>query len=111
MTRIGSFARFVAVMSICAPVAAPSLAAARGKADFTRFCAVGDSYGAGFEAGSLNERHQPFSWPAIVAKQAGLTLCTPAALITDPCFAQPLIRYPGLPGGETVYDGGRLVVV
>src|ERR1700682_1610884 len=110
MTRIGSFARFVAVMSIVAAVAVPRFAAARGKADFTRFVAIGDSYGAGFEAGSLNERHQPFSWPAIVAKQAGLPLCTPAALITDPCFAQPLIGYPGLPGGETVYNGVGLVV-
>ena len=32
-------------------------------------------------------------------------------MITDPCFAQPLIGYPGLPGGETVYNGVGLVVV
>jgi len=111
MTRIGSFARLAAVMSIVAAVAVPSFAAARGKADFTRFVAIGDSYGAGFEAGSLNDHHQPFSWPAFVAKQVGLTLCPVTATITDNCFAQPLISYPGLPGGETVYNGVGLVTV
>lgn len=110
MKRIRSFARIAAVMSAVAALAVPSFAA-RGKADFTRFVVVGDSYGAGFEAGSLNERHQVFGWPAIVAQQAGLTLCTPASAATDPCFALPLIAYPGLPGGESVYNGAGLVTV
>jgi lysophospholipase L1-like esterase len=111
MTRIGSFARFAALMSIVAAMAVPSFAAARGKADFTRFVAIGDSYGAGFEAGSLNDHHQAFGWPAVVAKQAGLTICPVTATITDNCFALPLISYPGLPGGETVYNGVGLVTV
>jgi lysophospholipase L1-like esterase len=110
MNRIRSFARIAAVMSAVAALAVPGFAA-RGKADFTRFVVVGDSYGAGFEAGSLNERHQVFGWPAIVAQQAGLTLCTPTSTATDPCFALPLIAYPGLPGGETVYNGVGLVTV
>ncbi len=110
MNRIRSFARIAAVMSAVAALAVPSFAA-RGKADFTRFVVVGDSYGAGYEAGSLNERHQVFGWPAIVAQQAGLTLCTPTSTAADNCFALPLIAYPGLPGGETVYNGAGLVTV
>lgn len=110
MNRIRSFARIAVVMSIVAAVAVPGFAA-RGKADFTRFVAIGDSYGAGFEAGSLNERHQIFSWPAIIAQAAGLTLCPTTALATDNCFAQGLIAYPGLPGGETVYNGVGLVTI
>ena len=110
MNRIRSFTRIAAVMSIVAAVAVPGFAA-RGKADFTKFVVIGDSYGAGFEAGSLNEHHQIFSWPAIIAQQAGLTLCAPTAAATDNCFAQGLIAYPGLPGGETVYNGVGLVTV
>ncbi len=110
MNRIRSFARIAVVMSIVAAVAVPCFAA-RGKADFTRFVAIGDSYGAGFEAGSLNERHQIFSWPAIIAQAAGLTLCPTTALATDNCFAQGLIAFPGLPGGETVYNGVGLVTI
>src|SRR5258708_8268028 len=110
MNRIRSFARIAAVMSAVAALAVPGFAA-RGKADFTRFVVVGDSYGAGFEAGSLNERHQVFAWPAIVAQQAGLTLCTPTSTAADNCFPLPLIAYPGLPGGETVYNGVGLVTV
>ncbi|HKO56823.1 MAG TPA: SGNH/GDSL hydrolase family protein [Thermoanaerobaculia bacterium] len=64
--------------------AAPGFAA-RGSADFTRFVAIGDSYGAGLESGSLNERHQPFSWPAVIARQAGA-----------PDFQQPLVSFPGI---------------
>jgi lysophospholipase L1-like esterase len=110
MNRIRSFARIAAVMSAVAALAVPTFAA-RGKADFTRFVAVGDSYGAGYEAGSLNEHHQIYGWPAIIAQQAGLTLCTPTSTATDNCFALPLISYPGLPGGESVYNGAGLVTV
>ncbi|MEA2166218.1 MAG: hypothetical protein QOK37_4345 [Thermoanaerobaculia bacterium] len=110
MNRIRSFARIAAVMSIAAAFAVPSFAA-RGTADFTRFVAIGDSYGAGYEAGSLNERHQIYGWPAIIAKQVGLPLCTPTSTATENCFALPLIAYPGLPGGESVYNGTGLVTV
>ena len=110
MTRIRSFARIAATMSIIAALAVPSFAA-RGSADFTRFVALGDSYGAGFEAGSLNQNHQPFGWPAIIARQVGLQICTPSSLATDNCFAIPLISNPGLPGGELVFNGSTLVTV
>src|SRR5437016_2780349 len=111
MTGIRTFARIAAVTFLVAAVALPSYAAARGKADFTTFVAIGDSYGAGFEAGSLNDHHQPFAWPAIIAKQVGLTICPPSASAADKCWAMPLISYPGLPGGESVYNGSGLVTV
>jgi lysophospholipase L1-like esterase len=110
MTRIRSFARIAAVMTIVAALAVPSFAA-RGSADFTRFVAIGDSYGAGFEAGSLNQNHQPFGWPAIIARQVGLQICPPTAAATDNCFAIPFISNPGLPGGELVFNGSTLVTV
>lgn len=70
--------------------------AARGSADFTRFVALGDSYGAGFESGSLNANHQAWSWPAVIARQVGLNLCPPNASAADPCFSQPLVSFPGI---------------
>jgi len=110
MTRIRSFARIAAAAVLVAALAVPSFAA-RGSADFTRFVAIGDSYGAGFEAGSLNQTHQPFGWPAIIARQVGLQICPPTASATDNCFAIPLISNPGLPGGELVFNGSTLVTV
>src|SRR6185436_16863454 len=84
-----------AALLLAAVVAVPVFAA-RGSADFSRLVALGDSYGAGFESGSLNQNHQQFSWPAIVAKQVGYRLCTPADSATADCFAQPLISFPGI---------------
>ncbi|HEX2122735.1 MAG TPA: SGNH/GDSL hydrolase family protein [Thermoanaerobaculia bacterium] len=88
-------AKLAAAVLIAALVAVPVFAA-RGSADFTRFVALGDSYGAGVESGSLNERHQPWSWPAIIARQVGLNLCPPTAVHTDPCWSQPLVSFPGI---------------
>lgn len=87
--------RHAAAVLLAVVVAAPVFAA-RGSADFRNFVALGDSYGAGFESGGLNERHQVWSWPAVIARQVGLTLCPPNAAVTDPCFAQPLITFPGI---------------
>jgi hypothetical protein len=89
------FLTSAAAVLIAAVVAVPVFAA-RGSADFTRFVALGDSYGAGFESGSLNEHHQPYSWPAIIAKQVGYRLCTPSDTATSDCFAQPLVSFPGI---------------
>ena len=72
------------MLLLAAFVAAPLLAA-RGSANFTTFVAIGDSYGAGIESGSLNLNHQPFSWPAVIARQAGAT-----------DFQQPLVTFPGI---------------
>jgi len=84
MTRIKSVSRFAAVVVAALCIAVPGFAA-RGTADFTRFVALGDSYGAGVESGSLNANHQPFSWPAVIARQAGA-----------PDFQQPTVSFPGI---------------
>jgi len=74
----------IAFVALAACVALPGFAA-RGTADFTRFVAIGDSFGAGFESASLNQNHQPYSWPAVIARQAGA-----------PDFQQPLVSFPGI---------------
>ena len=81
--------RFAAVLAVVALLVAP-MYAQRGSADFTRFVAIGDSYGAGVSSASMNERHTFYSWPAIIARQAGA-----------PSFVQPLVSYPGI-GPELV---------
>src|SRR6266545_2253524 len=53
---------------------------------FTKYVALGDSYGAGFSAGCLVARNQQFSYPNTLAKQFG---------ISD--FQQPTVSDPGLP--------------
>src|SRR3954452_25471670 len=95
MTRIRSFARIATVALAIAVIAAPGFAAV-GSANLKTVVAIGDSYGAGFESNSLNEHHSVFSWPAIVAKQLGIPLCTLGSSATDFCFAQQFISYPGL---------------
>lgn len=94
-----------AALVLAAAIALP-MYAARGTADFTRFVALGDSYGAGFESGSLNERHQPFGWPTIIAKQVGLKICAPNASAADNCFAIPLVSYPGIPAESVLTPAG-----
>jgi hypothetical protein len=84
-----------AAVLLAAVVAVPVFAA-RGSADFTRFVALGDSYGAGFESSSLNERHQPWSWPAVIARQTGHRLCTPSDTAASDCWAVPLVSFPGI---------------
>jgi len=100
MTRIRSFARIATVALAIAVIAAPGFAAV-GSANFKTVVAIGDSYGAGYESNSLNEHHSIYSWPAIVAKQLGIPLCTLGSSATDNCFAQPIVSYPGI-GPEMV---------
>lgn len=103
MTRIRSFARIATVALAIAVIAVPGFAAT-GSANFKTVVAIGDSYGAGFESNSLNEHHSVYSWPAIVAKQLGIPLCTVGSSATDNCFAQPIVSYPGLGPELTLMD-------
>ena len=103
MTRIRSFARIATVALAIAVIAAPGFAAV-GSANFKTVVAIGDSYGAGFESNSLNEHHSIYSWPAIVAKQLGIPLCTVGSSATDNCFAQPIVSYPGIGPELTLMD-------
>lgn len=57
-----------------------------GSADFTRYVALGDSLTAGFASGGLHEDVQRLSYPALIARQAGVT-----------GFEQPLAGAPGIP--------------
>ncbi|HKR64659.1 MAG TPA: hypothetical protein VJZ00_13085, partial [Thermoanaerobaculia bacterium] len=86
----------IAAAVLVAALSAVPVFAQRGTADFTRFVALGDSYGAGFQSQSLNERHQVWSWSAVIARQVGKTICPVSALPTDNCWAEPLISFPGI---------------
>ncbi|HEV7507744.1 MAG TPA: SGNH/GDSL hydrolase family protein [Thermoanaerobaculia bacterium] len=61
--------------------------AAFGQADFSKYVAMGDSLTAGFSSGSINATFQVNSYPALLAKQFGIS-----------GFQQPLVSPPGLPG-------------
>jgi hypothetical protein len=84
MTRIKTISRFAAATAAALLIAVPMFAAP-GKADFSHLVAIGDSYGAGVESGSLNVNHQQFSWPNVIARQTG-----------SPNFQQPLVSFPGI---------------
>jgi len=60
-------------------------ATARAQVDFSRFYVIGDSLTAGYSHGSLNEKFQRYSYPALIARQVGVD------------FQQPLVSDPGLP--------------
>ncbi len=94
MMRIRSFTRIAALLLLVALVAAP-IFAARGKADFTTFVTLGDSFGVGVSSIGANITHQRYSWPAIVARQVGLnTDCI--GFDAPNCFQIPYISEPGI---------------
>jgi len=66
---------------------------ATNSGNFSTTVFLGDSYTAGVQNGSLCDKFQPNSWPAIVAKQAGFTI------------AQPLIASPGVAAYTTLATG------
>jgi len=78
------FAALLALTSLVAPAFAQT-STSRGRADFSRFVALGDSFGAGLTNGSLVFTHQQYSPPAVIARQAGAI-----------DFQQPLVSDPGI---------------
>lgn len=88
---------FAAALALAAVAVSPAFAA-RGSADFTRYVALGTSYGAGVESNSLVMSHQQWSYPAILARQAGLDVgpeCIGQA--TNPlCWQIPYVSQPGI---------------
>jgi lysophospholipase L1-like esterase len=60
--------------------------AASAQTNFSLYVALGDSLTAGFTNGSLVQTHQAVSYPALLARQAGVQL-----------FQQPLVTEPGIP--------------
>jgi lysophospholipase L1-like esterase len=67
-----------------------------GKANLTRYVALGNSITAGFQSAALTEKHQVYSYPNLLAKQMGVAI-----------FEQPLLGYPGL-GSYSAAGGGIL---
>lgn len=57
-----------------------------GQADFSMYVALGDSLTAGYQSGGLAMMYQVNSYPALLARQAG---------VAD--FEQPLVSDPGIP--------------
>lgn len=94
--------RLTASLALAAIVAVPTFAA-RGSANFTRYVALGTSYGAGVENSSLVLSHQPYSYPAIIAHQAGLRTDTGCIGQTTnaKCWQIPFVSEPGI-GPELV---------
>lgn len=76
--------RITAALALAVVSAAP-MWAARGKADFTRYVALGDSYGAGVSSNSMVESHQRNGYVALLAKQANAK-----------DFQQPTVSQPGI---------------
>lgn len=70
-----------------APTGAPALAQDTGSADFSTYVALGDSLTQGFSNGGVFAGVQVNSYPALIARQAGVT-----------GFEQPLVSAPGIPG-------------
>lgn len=69
-------------------VLALALAASAGaQVDFTRYVALGDSLTAGVASFGLEESMQKGSFPALLARQAGVAST----------FEQPIVEFPGLP--------------
>ena len=76
--------RVAALASALASLAVGPLAAQAPS--FSKYVALGDSYGAGYSAGCLVDRNQRFSYPNILAQQFG---------VSD--FQQPTVSDPGIP--------------
>lgn len=65
--------------------------AATAEVDFSKYEALGDSLTAGYASGALTKFYQDYSYPAILAKQFGLT-----------SFQQPTVSDPGIGSYGTV---------
>ncbi|MBI2212086.1 MAG: hypothetical protein HYU52_00425 [Acidobacteria bacterium] len=77
--------RNIVVLALAIVAAVPAWGA-RGKADFTRYVALGDSFGAGFTSGSLVDAHQRNGYVSVLAERAAAQN-----------FQIPSISQPGIP--------------
>lgn len=90
--------RILSTALLIAALALPAFAQ-RGSADFTRYVAIGDSLTAGFSNSSLVLTHQQWSYPAVIARQAGVA-----------GFQQPLVSQPGIPAELQLLSISPLVI-
>ncbi len=84
-------------------VVALAAGAASAQVDLSRYVALGDSLTAGYASGGLTKYYQDFSFPAILARQAGVTNFQ-QPIISDPGIApvlqlKALVVNPAIPGG------------
>lgn len=84
-------AALAAFVVVCLSLVPDGSAQPRGSASFERYFVIGDSLSAGFTNGTLLERYQKSSFPALLARQAGAAT-----------FRQPLVGEPGLVGELTL---------
>lgn len=90
--------RVVAVAILVILAATPTWAA-RGKADFTKYVALGDSYGAGVVNSSLVESHQRKNYVALLARQTGTA-----------DFQIPTVSQPGISPELQLFSINPLVI-
>lgn len=83
MTRLRILFSLLLLVLLTLPVAAQDT----GSANFASYVAIGDSLTQGFSNGGVFAGVQVNSYPALIARQAG---------VTD--FEQPLVSAPGIPG-------------
>lgn len=90
--------RTLALVAVVALAAAPAFA----QANFGKYVALGDSLTAAFASGGLHVNVQQRSYPALIARQAG---------VTD--FQQPLAGAPGIPPLLAIagFNGASPVIV
>lgn len=74
-------------------VSAPS----NGSVNFSVYVALGNSLTAGYQSGALFQSAQKYSFPADIARQAG---------VPDSAFQQPLISDPGIGGRMKILNLG-----
>lgn len=91
--------RFLALAALLVLVAAPPAA---GQANFGKYVALGDSLTAGYLSGGLLDDAQARSYPALIARQAG---------VSD--FQLPLVGAPGAPPLLAVvgFSGSNPIIV
>lgn len=77
---------FLALIALLAALPMQAADVDTGIADFSMYVALGDSLTAGYQSGGLTEMYQVNSYPAMLARQAG---------VAD--FEQPLVSDPGIP--------------
>jgi len=90
MFRLKTLAGVLTLALILPLAAIPAVAVETGKADFSRYVAIGDSLTAGFMSGGLGRTAQLNSYPILIARQA-------TGDSNGAGFQQPLVSDPGLP--------------
>ena len=97
-------------------VLGPDRVITAGRADFTRFVVIGDSYGAGVVNGAFTCSGQVRAYPAVIARQVGLEVadaCNPPQAVPTrvSAFQQPLVTDPGLGSPVRLADPGPPPVI